>query len=100
MLSKSSAAGTVSKECASGLEHRFKPGVHFFFFDKLPAPGCRESFFHGGKEAGFLVEITGHNIRHQPLREGSSSGGDLRKLGLLFDGEIDFPSPTILKNLR
>ena len=46
MLAKSSAA--QSNECASGLEHRLKPGVHFRFFDELAPVGSRYPFFHGG----------------------------------------------------
>ena len=49
MLSKSSAAGTVQRIrirpgtslYALYLKHGFKAAVHFFFFDNLPAPGCR-----------------------------------------------------------
>ena len=71
---------------ALGFEHGFKAGVHFFFFDKLAALGRGDAFLHGGKEAGFFVEITG-NFRHQALGDGPGFSGDLRKLRLLTPAE-------------
>ena len=82
-----------SNECASGLEHAFKSSVHFFFFDKLAALRCRNSFFNRFKELGFLVEIADNKICHQSLRVGPSFGGDLRKLRLLLRSEMYFHSP-------
>ena len=67
-----------------GLEHGFKAGVHFFFFDKLAALGCDQSFFHSSQEAGFFGEITDNNIRHQSLGDGPCFSGDLRNLRLLL----------------
>jgi hypothetical protein len=46
------------------IEHGFKAGVHFFFFDKLAAVGCRYSSVYGDEETGLLVEIAGDNIRY------------------------------------
>jgi len=74
----------------SGLEHRFKAGVHFFFADKLAPIGCGYSFFYSLEEAGFLVEIARNNLRHQPFGGGSGFTGDLRKLRLLFGAEMYF----------
>jgi hypothetical protein len=85
MFSKSLARGP-SNECASGLEHGFNPGVHFFFLDEFAALGCRYSFFHGCEKPGFFVEITGYNIGHQLLGVGPGSSGDLLKLRLLLGG--------------
>ncbi len=79
-----------SNEGASGFEHRFKAGVHFFFFNELAPLGCRYSFFNGGKETGFFVEITSNNIRHQPFGGGPGLGGDLRKLRFLLGCEMYF----------
>jgi hypothetical protein len=83
MFSGSSAAGTVNG-CASGLEHGFKAGVHFFFFDTLAALGCDQSFFHSSQEAGFFGERTDNNIRHQSLGDGPCFSGGLRNRRLLF----------------
>jgi hypothetical protein len=33
-----------------GLKHGFKAGVHFFFFDKLAALGCRNPFSTAARE--------------------------------------------------
>ncbi len=70
----------------SGLEHGFKASVHLFLFDKLAALGSSYSFFHGGKEAGFFVEIPGNNIRHQPLGDGSGFSSNLAQAVLAARG--------------
>ena len=88
-----------SNECASNFEHRFKPCVHLFFFDKFTAFGCRYSLFHGGKEAGFFVKITSDNTRYQAFRHSSSFGGNLRKLRLLLRRELNFHGSR-LRNYR
>jgi len=72
------------------LKHGFNAGVHFFFFDKLPALGCLQSFFYTSQESGFFAEITDNNVGHQPLGGGPGFSGDLRKLGLLLRGEMHF----------
>jgi len=81
-----------SNGCASGLEHGFKAGVHFFFFDKLAALGWDQSFFHSSQEAGLFGEITDNNIRHQSLGDGPRFSGDPRNLRLLLGGEVYFHS--------
>jgi hypothetical protein len=50
-------------------------------------------------EAGLLVEISGDNIRHQPLGNCSHFSGDLRKLRLLLRGKMYFYSFNIRKSL-
>jgi len=74
---------------ASGLEHRFQAGVHFFLFDKLATLSRRDSLFHGGEETGFLVEITSNHVRYQPLWNSPGIRRDLRKAFFLFRCEMD-----------
>src|ERR1035438_6301180 len=76
-----------SNECASGLEHGFKPGVHFFLLNEVAALGCRYSFFHSGKKPGFFVEIPYDHTRNQPLGDGAGLSGNLRKLRFLLGRE-------------
>src|SRR4051794_19685998 len=61
-----------SSEASSCLEHSLKVGVHLFLLNKFAAFGRYHSFFHGGKKAGFLVEIASNNVRRQSL--GADSG--------------------------
>src|SRR5882672_462306 len=98
MFSRSSAAGR-SNGYASGLGHAFETGVHFFFFNKVTALGCRDSFFHGSEEAGFFAKVTDNKIRHQPLGDGPCLTGDLRNLCLLLGSEVDFHGVRVRKNL-
>jgi hypothetical protein len=80
-----------SSACALGFEHGFKAGVHFFFFDKLAALRCGNSFLHGGKETGFFVEIAGNKIGHQPLGDGAGFSGDLGRASLAWQAKPPAP---------
>ena len=91
-LSESLCCRGSRTACALRLEHCFNASVHVFLFDKLAALGRRYSFFHGGKEAGFLVQITGNDSRYQPLRGGPGFGGHPCKPRLLLGGEMHFHS--------
>jgi hypothetical protein len=79
-----------SNECASGLKHSFKAGVHFLFFDKFAPLCCREAFFDSAKEASLFVKIACNNIRCQSLGIGSGLDRYLRKLCLLLGCEVYF----------
>jgi hypothetical protein len=70
--------------CALNLEHSFKAGVHFFFFDELSALSGGYPFFDGGKEAGFSIKVSGNDISHHALRVSPGFRGNLGEPRLLW----------------
>jgi hypothetical protein len=56
--------------------------------------GCDEPFFHGRKEASFLVEIARNNIRYEPLWGCPGLGGEVRQLRFLLGREVNFHLPS------
>lgn len=89
MLSKSATAGR-SSECASGLEHRFKAGVHLFLFDKLATLGSLNTSFHCGEKPSFFIEEMSYDIQYKLLRFGTSLAGHALDPLLLLGREMNF----------
>src|SRR5437899_626843 len=82
------------------MEHPLDSGVHFFFFDKLTSLGGSNPPFHGFKETGFVLQITGERVLHELAGFAPLLGGKMSKLSLQFWGNVHFHTSSVRSGKR